>query len=40
MNKEDIILNAKNIIGWKTNRKIIVFSIDDFGNVRVDIKAG
>jgi hypothetical protein len=38
MNKEEIILNAKNIIGWKTNRKIIVFSIDDFGNVRVDSK--
>lgn len=34
--KDDIILNAKNVIGWKTNRKIIVFSIDDYGNVRLD----
>lgn len=25
----------KNLIGWKTNRKIIVFSIDDYGNVRL-----
>lgn len=33
------ILNAKNVIGWRTNRKIIVFSVDDYGNVRVDSKA-
>lgn len=26
----------KNIYGWKTNRKIVVFSVDDYGNVRVD----
>ncbi|TLX75673.1 hypothetical protein E9993_08930 [Labilibacter sediminis] len=25
----------KNIIGWKTNRKIVVFAIDDYGNVRI-----
>ena len=30
--------NLKNIAGWSTNRKIIVFSIDDYGNVRVDSK--
>ncbi len=27
--------NIKNMIGWKTSRKIIVFSIDDYGNVRI-----
>ncbi|OQX78468.1 MAG: hypothetical protein B6D61_05455 [Bacteroidetes bacterium 4484_249] len=28
--------NLKNIYGWKTHRKIIVFSVDDYGNIRVD----
>lgn len=36
--KENLILNVKNIIGWKTKRKIIVFSVDDYGNVRLDSK--
>lgn len=36
--KEKLILNAKNSIGWKTNRKIVVFSVDDYGNVRVNSK--
>lgn len=31
-----IILNGKNLVGWKTDRKIVVFSVDDYGNVRVD----
>src|SRR5699024_10734853 len=31
-------LNVKNVIGWKTDRKIIVFSVDDYGNVRLDSK--
>ena len=34
--KDEIILNLKNIPGWNTKRKIIVFSVDDYGNVRVD----
>lgn len=34
--KSDVILNAKNLVGWKTKRKIIIFSVDDYGNVRVD----
>jgi hypothetical protein len=39
MNSKTIILNnLKNIIGWRTNRKLIVFSIDDYGNVRLDSK--
>lgn len=36
--KENLILNVKNIIGWKTKRKILVFSVDDYGNVRLDSK--
>jgi hypothetical protein len=27
---------AKNLIGWRTSKKIIVFSVDDYGNVRLD----
>lgn len=30
--------HLKNLIGWRTNRKIVVFSIDDYGNVRLDSK--
>ena len=36
--KENLILNIKNLFGWKTKRKIVVFSVDDYGNVRVDSK--
>lgn len=36
--KNSVILNAKNIYGWKTRRKIVVFCVDDYGNVRVDSK--
>lgn len=31
-------LNAKNLVGWRTDRKIVVFSVDDYGNVRLDSK--
>lgn len=34
--KSKLLLEAKNIFGWKTNRKLIVFSVDDYGNVRLD----
>ena len=37
--KHRVILNAKNIIGWQTKRRIVVFSVDDYGNVRVDSRA-
>ncbi|SHE34779.1 hypothetical protein SAMN05443144_101103 [Fodinibius roseus] len=37
--KRNIILNAKNLMGWRTNRKIVVISVDDYGNVRLDSKA-
>lgn len=36
--KETIFLNLKNMFGPKTNRKIVVFSVDDYGNVRLDSK--
>ncbi len=29
-------MNLKNLVGWRTNRKIVVFSVDDYGNVRLD----
>lgn len=34
-----VLDNLKNIPGWRTNRKIVVFGVDDYGNVRVDSKA-
>lgn len=36
--KELIKLNTKNILGWRTKRKIVVFGVDDYGNVRVHSK--
>jgi len=36
--KQAVAVNVKNIIGWKTKRRIIVFSVDDYGNVRLDSK--
>lgn len=37
--KQKILNHVKNIRGWKTNRKIVVIAVDDYGNVRVDSKA-
>lgn len=34
--KRKALLSLKNSIGWRTNRKIVVFSVDDYGNVRLD----
>lgn len=34
--RKNIAFNVKNLFGWKTNRKIVVFSVDDYGNVRID----
>ena len=39
MLKRSILNYLKNQLGWRTSRKIVVFSIDDYGNVRVDSKA-
>ena len=36
--KQKIVDNLKNIYGWKTNKKIVVISVDDYGNVRLDSK--
>lgn len=37
--KESVFLNLKNMFGPKTERKIVVFSVDDYGNVRLDSAA-
>jgi len=37
--KEILLGNAKNAIGPKTKRKIVVFSVDDYGNVRLNSNA-
>lgn len=36
--KKTFSLNTKNLIGWRTKRHIVVFSVDDYGNVRLDSK--
>ena len=36
--KQKLIDNIKNIYGWKTSRKIVVISVDDYGNVRLSNK--
>lgn len=36
--KKMLIDNLKNIPGWRTNRKLIVIAVDDYGNVRLDSK--
>lgn len=33
--KKTIINHIKNISGWRTNRKLVVISVDDYGNVRI-----
>lgn len=30
-----LLLNLKNIPGWTTKRKIVIFSVDDYGSIRV-----
>lgn len=36
--KQNALNHLKNIYGWKTNRKLVVISVDDYGNVRLDSK--
>ena len=36
--KSKLANNVKNLVGWRTTRKIVVFSVDDYGNVRLDSK--
>lgn len=33
--KRKALINLKNIPGWRTKRKIVVFSVDDYGNIRM-----
>lgn len=33
--KRTLASNLKNIVGWTTNRRILVFSVDDYGNIRL-----
>ncbi len=35
MNLTSFRNHAKNITGWRTNRKIVCFAVDDYGNVRL-----
>jgi len=36
--KRYLIDHLKNLYGWKTHRKLVVISVDDYGNVRLDSK--
>ena len=36
--KETVINYLKNCIGWRTKRKLVIISVDDYGNVRLDSK--
>lgn len=36
--KQTVFNHLKNIPGWRTNRKLVVISADDYGNVRLDSK--
>ena len=38
MVKQTIANHIKNVPGWRTNRKLVIFSVDDYGNVRLDSK--
>ena len=37
--KRKVILNLKNIPGWKTKRRIVVFESDDWGSLRIKSEA-
>lgn len=34
--KQFLLNHLKNLPGWRTKRKLVVFSVDDYGNVRLD----
>ena len=36
--KQTFLNHIKNVPGWRTQRKIVIFSVDDYGNVRLDSK--
>lgn len=33
--KQTILNHIKNISGWRTDRKLVIFSVDDYGNLRI-----
>ena len=37
--RRKLLDNLKNIPGWRTGEKLVVFAVDDYGNVRLDSKA-
>ena len=37
--KQELSNYLKNIPGWRTKRKLVIFSVDDYGNVRLASKA-
>ena len=37
--KNTLARNIKNSFGWSTDRKIVVFTVDDYGSVRMASKA-
>jgi hypothetical protein len=36
--KQPLLNHLKNLPGWRTPRKLVIFSVDDYGNVRLDSK--
>lgn len=39
IDKRKLLDNLKNILGWHTAEKLVVFSVDDYGNIRLASKA-
>ena len=33
--KQDLLNHLKNVGGWRTERKLVIFSVDDYGNLRI-----
>ncbi|TLX75666.1 hypothetical protein E9993_08895 [Labilibacter sediminis] len=38
LNKENLLRNLRNIVGWQSSRKIVVFESDDWGSIRMPSK--
>jgi hypothetical protein len=37
--KNFLVRNIKNSVGWTTNRKLVVFEVDDYGAIRIESKS-
>jgi hypothetical protein len=33
--KQEVLTYVKNCLGWRTKRKLVIFAVDDYGNVRL-----